>query len=190
MKKSQRAQRLLKHDKLLFSILKQVAKNVPSQCSERNINIMLDYYLTSESLDELSEDYGITRERARQIIIQTLEQMASGIINRNDLEKIEQQNKQLNQELKECRNKLISYYREEQNEEQAITEAMKISLDNADQLMVYLKLILQANRIGFIGQLAKYSEKEISKWKNVGTRALHDIKVLVSFYGFKLKKGL
>lgn len=172
-------------EKRALEVLSDFTEIVVRTCfnskDDRNVQIFLKY-LDGLTFDEIGKDYGLTRERIRQIVERMKKTVKHYKRSVTIAEmKFEKQYKSLQKKYQD----LVHYHVEKKEPKKPPVDFLL----SEEDLSVRLKNILRNENINTLGDLANCSVMDLLKLRSFGEKCLRETKDLLKKYGPELKKN-
>lgn len=137
-----------------------------------------------EPLEVIAEDYGLTRERMRQIINAAERKLAEGFSKFEDVIKSFDEREQKIRLLEYKVRALTKVLEEKEKPIPTIEQIDAISIEDMD-FSVRLYNSLKANKHNTVGDIRKMKPHELMKYRNFGRKSLIELEEVLSDYGIK-----
>lgn len=154
-----------------------------SQCGMREKKIMQAFF-NGDRISNIAYEFGLSRERVRQIVIKAIRKFNYAI---EELADLKQENNSLKEEIKNVKMQLIM--QEGEKEEEELSEdvppsVFSIRLVNCN-LPVRVLNVTKAADIDTIGDLVQYSKLEMVKFRNFGKKSLMQLDEFIHEMGLE-----
>ena len=176
------------------------------RCSEREKRCIIEYYKNGLTLQQIGREYGVTRERVRQILCSGLRKVRYYLLNYNAMQTNRMIREALEKDLLDrhlMREKLLDEYRRTgviskdleyefgpvyEKKTGSMLGIMNCDIDELD-LSVRSYNCLRRGGIDTIGELISLTENELFKIRNMGHKCVREIKEKLAAFGLDLAVG-
>lgn len=152
-----------------------------SQGGMREKKIMQAFF-NGDRISNIAYEFGLSRERVRQIVIKAIRKFNYAI---EELSDLKQENNSLKEEIKNVKMQLIMQEGEEEEQSEDVPpSAFSIRLVNCN-LPVRVLNVTKAADIDTIGDLVQYSKFEMVKFRNFGKKSLMQLDEFIHEMGLE-----
>ena len=152
-----------------------------SQGGMREKKIMQAFF-NGDRISNIAYEFGLSRERVRQIVIKAIRKFNYSI---EELADLKQENNSLKEEIKNVKMQLIMQEGEEEEQSEDVPPSVfSIRLVNCN-LPVRVLNVTKAADIDTIGDLVQYSKFEMVKFRNFGKKSLMQLDEFIHEMGLE-----